>query len=171
MPFTPIVLCRRCDGAEHVLHIRVVEQRGVHDTTPGQMVERCTTHLMAIYQDIVMRRSYGLKAQPTEHQQQHTDEAVERIRHILAMRDEAQHNVALIGVDTAAAALSAIHLNAVLAAIVDVHLVLHHLIAAEDDGGPHLPQEETVGFVNRTRHIFLHSQIERKTSHIACQSR
>ena len=107
----------------------------------------------------------GRDAQFVKHQQDHVDERIESPLAVLFLRDIRQHDITLIGIDAAAAALPSIHLYVMLTAVVHVHLVLHHLVAAEDDAGLHLPHEETVWLIGMASHIFLHRQIERQPAH------
>ena len=89
-----------------------------------------------------------LDAHLPEHQQHHRHETVEGKAHIIFSRHIRQHQIVLIGIHAAASALPLIHLDAVLTTVVQVHLVLHHLIAAIDHAGFHLPHKQVVLVVN-----------------------
>ena len=125
------------------------------------MIAGRATDLPAADHDVVMTGTRGLNAHFTQHQKYHIDKAVEGEVHILLRSDIRQHQVVHIGIDTAAPALPAVDPDAVLTAVVQIHLVLHHLVTSEDDTWCHLPHEKAVGQVEMTCHVFLHCQIKR----------
>ena len=49
-----------------------------------------------------------------------------------------------------------------------VHLIVHHLVATEDDTWFHLPHKETVVQIHMASHILLHGQIKRQVSDLLC---
>ena len=153
-------------AAHHVLHAGVVEHGAVDDAAAGDVVEGVAGHFPAVDEDVVTAGSLRIDTQLAEHEGYHADVAVEGVADLLVLRDIAEHDVAHVGIDAAAATLAAIGLYAMCAAVVEVHLVLYELVAPEDDGGVDLPHEEAVFFVYRARNILFHGKIEGQDVHL-----
>ena len=82
--------------------------------------------------------------------------------HVVAARDVAEHDVVHVSKYATATTLAAIILNAMLTAVVQVHLVVNQLIATEDYCWADLPHEEDVILAHDAGGVFLHGQIEWK---------
>ena len=136
----------------------------MHDAPSRHVVTGRSAHLVATDHDVVMSRPCGLDAHFPEHEQHHVHKAVEGEVHLLLSSHEREHHVVHVGIHAASPTLSAHHMDAVFAAVVEIHLVLHHLVAPEDDGRLHLPHEEAVGLFEVACHKLLHRQIERQAT-------
>ena len=137
-----LLLWRR-DSREHVLHVGVEEHCAVYDANARHVVEGVARDLPAADEHIVVLRGGRLKSQFAEHPADHLHVLLESRLHFVGARDVAHHHVAFVGIYAAAAALAPVELYAVLAAIVDIDLVLDDLMPAEDDCRLHLPEEES----------------------------
>ena len=87
--------------------------------------------------------------------------AVEGETDVEIVGDVGEHDVAEIGIDAPSARFATIVFDAVRAHVVHVDFVFHQLVSAKDNGGIHLPHEETVFAGTRAGNVFFHSQIER----------
>ncbi len=83
--------------------------------------------------------------------------------------DMAEHYVVTVGIYTSAAAFPAIHPDAMLPAIVKIHLSLDVLVTPENNRRRHLPHEEIFPAA-LPREKFLHRQEKRKFLFFPCES-
>ena len=145
-----------------MLHVSIIEHRAVYNAVPWQLVKGRPAYLAVANHHIVVRSPRRLDAQLPKYEYQHRHKAVEGKRHIVALGDKGKHDIVPVGIHTAAAALASEHLYTMLPTVLGIHLVLHHLIPAEDNSWSYLPHEEAIGLIYVSRHIFLHGQVERK---------
>lgn len=134
----------RGDGMLQGVEIDIVEQCAMHDSGVGQCIASVSADLSATDEYIVVRRGDRLQAQGLQHAGKRLYEPAEDL---LAMRigaDEADHEIALVGIDAPSPALSLHNIDAVLKAIRLVDLRLALLMASEDDRRLDAPTEEQV---------------------------
>ena len=104
-----------------------------------QVVESCAADLPSVYQYVVVTGGSGGDTQPTKHQQNHAHETVEHRPYLGVGGDVRQHHIAAVGIHAATATLAAKNLDAMLTAVVQIHLILKLLVAPDDDCRLHLP--------------------------------
>ena len=157
----------RMESPHHQFGIGVVKHRAVYDVAVALMIEGIATHLAArqfsttFQHDVVPARHGGGGTQRAEAFADAVGIFGEEVFHGACARNETYHDIALIGKDGAATALSAYDVNAVLPAEVHVHLLVSHLIAPHDDRRPQAPGEEIIVCWERLCHILFCRQIER----------
>ena len=163
------------DGVEHVLHIGVIEQRSMNNAVAWEVVEGVAGNLASINEHIVVLGTGGGQAKILKNLANHFHVIGKSGYDFVGTGDVAHHHIRHIGIDATTAALAPVELNAVLAAIVQIHLVLYDLVAAENHRGFHLPEEENIILqLQLSGGIFLHRQIEAQATDLVgrkCQIR
>ena len=145
-----------------MLHIGIIEHGRVYDATPWHLSAGRAAKFAVADHDIVVRGARRLDAHLSEHQQHHRHETVEGKAYVILTRHERPHQIVPVGIHTASPTLPLIHPDTMLSTVVQVHLVLHYLIAPIDHAGLHLPQHEQVVVLHVLGQIILHRQIERQ---------
>lgn len=163
------LLLGRRDGLKHVLHVGVEEHCAVNNAPAGFVVVGIARDLPTADEHIVILRGGSVQAECLEHFANHLHVLAERSLHLVGACDVAHHDVALVSIYAAATAFAAVELDAVLAAVGYVHLVLDDLMPAKDDCRLHLPEEKQVAaVVQGMGRILLHRQIEAEASRFVC---
>ena len=143
-----------------MLHIGIIEHRGMYDTVAWQMIVSRTAHLPVANHHVIMRRTCCLNAQFSKHEQQHVYEPVECQSYVFLFRHIREHHIILVCIHAASPTLPAVHLDTMLFAVIKVYLVFSHLMTPEYDTGLYLPHKKTIVFVYMTGDIFFHCQVK-----------
>ena len=108
------------------------------------MIECVSRYLLSAYKDIVAACSTGIDTQLLQGMLDHKHVAIEGEIDICGRSDIGEHDVALVGIDTSASALAAVHPDSIPAAVGHVNLAVDKLVAPEDDRRLYLPHEKIV---------------------------
>ena len=102
------------------------------DTCAGEMIKGRARHLPAVNEDVIMFGTRGRNPHLLQRSRDKVEIALEGATHLSLPRDIGEHDIAPVGIDTAAATLATESMDAMRPTVVEVHLSLNILITAED---------------------------------------
>ena len=128
------------------------------------MIDGVAAHLGIANEQVVVLGFHGVDAQNgAQSISHHAHIVVESLLYVIVACDVGEHHIVAVGIYASATAFAAIELNAILLAIVDVHFVFNHLVAAENHCRLHLPHKEAIVVIDKClSHILFHGKVEAK---------
>ena len=143
----------------------------MHDTGLRFQEKSITGNLLSIHEHIIPSGTLGIQPYRLQIACQYLEIPFKSGLDIRSVRDIGEHNVALVGIDASAAALSAEKIDSLFLAVRHVDLRLHNLIPSENHRRRHLPHKESVlvpvsrqQLVQMSGHVFFHGQVKDQTT-------
>ncbi len=144
----------------HVRGIQSVKHGAVHYAAPRKMVESVAAYLAAPGNDIVAAIGLRVYSKPAKHVGNHGGVCRESALYGIAGSDIRKHVVLHVGEHGAAAAPAAHHRNAVVAAVVEIHLCGNILVAAADNCRLNPPAEKVASDRQSACRPFFHGKVK-----------